>query len=101
MTRMRVRRSACATDGPRSERHRRRLLTGLGGRVVELGAGSGINFRYYPDSVTEVTAVESEAYLRRVAQQAAAASPVNVRVVDAVSGHLPFADASFDAGVTS
>ncbi len=81
--------------------HRRRLLAGLGGRVVELGAGSGIGFRHYPNSVIEVTAVEPEAYLRRVALQAAAASPVNVRVVDAVSGHLPFADASFDAGVTS
>src|SRR6266487_5714228 len=45
--------------------HRRRLLAGLGGRVVELGAGSGIGFRHYPNSVIEVTAVEPEAYLRR------------------------------------
>src|SRR5205807_8974852 len=81
--------------------HRQRLLAGLSGRVVELGAGSGINFRHYPSTVTEVVAVEPEAYLRQVAQEAAEAAPVPVRVVDAVSGNLPLEDASCDAGVVS
>jgi ubiquinone/menaquinone biosynthesis C-methylase UbiE len=79
--------------------HRRRLLAGLEGRVVELGAGSGINFRHYPDSVTEVVAVEPEEYLRRLAQQVAATAPVPVSVVPGVSGDLPLEDASCDAGV--
>src|SRR6266566_1157810 len=79
--------------------HRRRLLAGLAGRVVELGAGSGINFRHYPDSVTEVVAIEPEAYLRGLAEQAAATAPVPVRVVAGVSGALPLEDASCDAGV--
>jgi ubiquinone/menaquinone biosynthesis C-methylase UbiE len=81
--------------------HRRRLLSGLSGRVVELGAGSGINFQHYPRSVSEVVAVEPEAYLRRVAQEAARSAPVQVSVVDAVSGSLPLEDASCDAGVAS
>src|SRR4051812_48027792 len=38
--------------------HRRRLLDGLSGRVVELGAGNGLNFAHYPAAVTEVVAVE-------------------------------------------
>jgi ubiquinone/menaquinone biosynthesis C-methylase UbiE len=79
--------------------HRRRLLDGLEGRVVELGAGSGINFRYYPKSVTEVVAVEPEDYLRGLAQQAATAAPVPVQVVSGVSGALPLEEASCDAGV--
>jgi ubiquinone/menaquinone biosynthesis C-methylase UbiE len=79
--------------------HRRRMLTGLSGRLVELGAGSGINFRHYPDSVTEVVAVEPEAYLRGLAEQAAATAPVPVQVVSGVSGDLPLEDASCDAGV--
>src|SRR5712691_4607513 len=79
--------------------HRRRLLAGLEGRVVELGAGSGINFRHYPDSVTEVVAVEPEDYLRGLAEQAATTAPVPVRVVSGVSGDLPLEDASCDAGV--
>jgi ubiquinone/menaquinone biosynthesis C-methylase UbiE len=79
--------------------HRRRLLSGLSGRVVELGAGSGINFRHYPASVTEVVAVEPEEFLRGLAEKAAGTAPIPVRVVDGVSGHLPLEDASFDAGV--
>jgi ubiquinone/menaquinone biosynthesis C-methylase UbiE len=79
--------------------HRRRLLAGLSGRVVELGAGDGINFSYYPDTVTEVVAVEPEEYLRRQAEKSAAAAPVPVRVVHGVSGNLPLGDASCDAGV--
>jgi ubiquinone/menaquinone biosynthesis C-methylase UbiE len=79
--------------------HRRRLLAGLEGRVVELGAGSGTNFRHYPDSVTEVVAVEPEDYLRALAEQAATTAPVPVQVVSGVSGDLPLEDASCDAGV--
>ncbi|HEY7830960.1 MAG TPA: hypothetical protein VIC06_10400 [Solirubrobacteraceae bacterium] len=40
--------------------HRRRLLAGLSGRVIEVGAGSGANFSHYPASVSEVIAVEPE-----------------------------------------
>jgi ubiquinone/menaquinone biosynthesis C-methylase UbiE len=81
--------------------HRRRLLADLTGRVIELGAGSGTNFQYYPLTVTEVIAVEPEAYLRQVAQEAANAAPVHVSVIDGVSGNLPLEDASCDAGVAS
>jgi ubiquinone/menaquinone biosynthesis C-methylase UbiE len=81
--------------------HRRQLLTGLTGRVVELGAGNGINFHYYPETVTEVVAVEPEDYLRRQAEKAAEEAPVPVRVMDGVSARLPLDDASCDAGVAS
>jgi hypothetical protein len=36
----------------------------LSGRVIEVGAGSGANFAYYPTTVSEVVAVEPEGYLR-------------------------------------
>jgi hypothetical protein len=55
--------------------HRRKLLTGLQGRVVEVGAGSGANFRHYPTSVSEVVAVEPEPYLRERAERAASGVP--------------------------
>src|SRR5207244_1381498 len=44
--------------------HRRRMLEGLAGRVVEVGAGHGLNFPYYPSTVTEVMAIEPEPTLR-------------------------------------
>ena len=40
--------------------HRRRLLAGLSGRVIEVGAGDGMNFPHYPPEVTSVRAVEPE-----------------------------------------
>ena len=48
------------TDGAGGAEHRRELLAGVGGRVIELGAGRGLNFQYYPEAVTEVVAVEPE-----------------------------------------
>jgi ubiquinone/menaquinone biosynthesis C-methylase UbiE len=81
--------------------HRRELLAGLSGRVIEVGAGNGLNFSYYPSSVTEVVAVEPESYLRKLAVEAADAAPVPVRVIDGVSGELPVDENSFDAGVAS
>jgi SAM-dependent methyltransferase len=91
-----------ASNAPAEQtEHRRRLLAGLSGRVIEVGAGNGLNFPHYPPEVTEVLAVEPESYLRQKAEQAAAAAPVPVRVVDGVADPLPAGDASFDAGVAS
>jgi len=81
--------------------HRRRLLEGLSGRVVEVGAGNGLNFAHYPTAVTEVVAVEPEPYLRSKAEEAAGRAPVPVRVVDGLADSLPLQDAEFDAGVAS
>jgi ubiquinone/menaquinone biosynthesis C-methylase UbiE len=76
------------------------LLAGLG-RVVEIGAGNGINFGHYPATVDEVVASEPEAYLRSKAERAARDAPVLVVVSSAAADPLPFDDASFDAAVAS
>lgn len=78
--------------------HRRKLLAGLRGRVIEVGAGSGANFRHYPPSVAEVLAVEPEHYLRERAQHAAKDAPVAVSVTHGGAERLPEAE-PFDAGV--
>jgi ubiquinone/menaquinone biosynthesis C-methylase UbiE len=79
--------------------HRRRLLAGLSGEVVEVGAGDGGNFGHYPAAVTRVLALEPEPYLRAQAQSAP--STVPVELVDATADQLPVADASVDAVVFS
>lgn len=79
--------------------HRRRLLAGLSGRVVEIGAGSGANFAHYPPGVTEVVAVEPEPFLRREAAEAARAASVPVTLLDATAERLPLADGAVDVGV--
>ena len=82
-------------------RHRDELLAGLRGRVIEVGAGTGTNFAHYPPEVTDVLAVEPEARLRGLAEQAAAHAPVPVTVVDGVADRLPADDGAFDAAVVS
>jgi SAM-dependent methyltransferase len=80
---------------------RRELLAGLSGRVLEVGAGNGMNFRHYPLQVEEVLALEPEPYLRGKAEQAARTAPVRVHTDAAAAYPLPVEDASFDAVVAS
>jgi ubiquinone/menaquinone biosynthesis C-methylase UbiE len=81
--------------------HRDRALAGLSGRVIEVGAGNGMNFGHYPDTVAEVVAVEPDDHLRALAERAAAKAAVPVRVVAGHATALPVEDASVDAAVAS
>lgn len=81
--------------------HRDELLDGLEGKVIEIGAGSGLNFAHYPRSVAEVVAIEPEPYLRARATEAARQAPVPVRVVEGTAETLPVEDGIFDAAVFS
>jgi SAM-dependent methyltransferase len=86
-------------EGDVERDYRRETLAGLSGRVIEIGSGSGPNFPYYPDAVTELVSVEPEPNLRAKAIEAAHASGRPITVVDAVADRLPFEDGRFDAAV--
>jgi SAM-dependent methyltransferase len=74
--------TAMSAREPESLRRlRRENLAGLSGRVLEIGAGTGTNFAFYPGAVTEVVALEPEARLAARARDAAAQAPVPVHVV--------------------
>jgi ubiquinone/menaquinone biosynthesis C-methylase UbiE len=81
--------------------HRQTLLAGLSGRVIEVGAGHGLNFAYYPQTVTEVLAVEPEPHLRELAQDAAEHAPIPVTIVAGTAEALPAEHHSMDAAVAS
>ena len=81
--------------------HRRALVAGLSGRVIEVGAGNGRTFAHYPPEVTTVVAVEPEPRLRSSAVTAAQHAPVPVQVVDGVAEALPGADGEYDAAVVA
>lgn len=81
--------------------YRRELLRGLSGRVVDVGAGDGANFEHFPDSVTEVVAVEPEPYMRARAEENAAKASVPITVVDGLADGLPLDDGWADAAVTA
>lgn len=82
-------------------KYRDELLAGLSGRVVEIGAGNGMNFAHYPATVTEVLALEPEPYLRAKAEAAATSAPTRVTVRDGLAAALPLDDASVDAAIAS
>src|SRR3954469_5699763 len=94
-----------ASHEPESvKRLRRENLAGLTGRVLEVGAGSGTNFAYYPDTVTQVVAVEPEPRLGDKARAAAADAPIPVVVTSEAAedfGGLLFDEEPFDAVVCS
>jgi ubiquinone/menaquinone biosynthesis C-methylase UbiE len=81
--------------------HRDELLAGLSGRIIEVGAGNGLNFAHYPRDVEEVVAVEPEPHLRKLASEAALGSPVPVTVLAGTADALPLEDTSCDAAVAS
>ncbi|MFG2301991.1 class I SAM-dependent methyltransferase [Actinacidiphila glaucinigra] len=81
--------------------HRETALAGLTGRVIEIGAGTGLNFRHYPRAVAEVVAIEPERHLRRLAVDAAQHAEVPVDVVPGVAEALPVKSEAFDAAVAS
>jgi ubiquinone/menaquinone biosynthesis C-methylase UbiE len=80
---------------------RERLLAGLSGRVIEIGAGNGLNFAHYPRAVSEVVAIEPERSLRQSAVEAALRAEVPVDVVPGAAEALPVKSEGFDAAVLS
>ena len=80
---------------------RKSMLDGLAGHILEIGAGNGMNFRHYPDQVTQVEAFEPDAYLRRFAVEAAEQAPVPIEVGDAPAEEVPLGDGSVDTAVAS
>ncbi|MEU7314433.1 class I SAM-dependent methyltransferase [Streptomyces sp. NPDC007083] len=92
---------AVAADRRGGSAHRRLLLEGLSGRVLEVGAGQGRNFPHYPEAVTELVALEPEDSLRAAAERSAPAAPVPVTVVAGQAGGLPVGTRTVDAVVFS
>ena len=92
---------AAAMDRAGFAAYRGRLLAGLSGQVLELGAGSGLNFPHYPAEVERVVAIEPEPRMRELAGEAARRAPVPIEVVDAVAEDLSAFAGRFDFAVCS
>jgi ubiquinone/menaquinone biosynthesis C-methylase UbiE len=90
---------ACNVKEARAQR--RRVCEDLSGDVIEIGFGSGLNVPYYPDRVTEVTAVEpADAGWKLAGKRLRDTSiPVHRSGLDAQT--LPFPDDRFDAALST
>ena len=82
-------------------RRRRTLLGDACGRVVEIGAGTGLNIAHYPEEVTELVLIEPEPGMRRRLSRRVQRHGRVARIVGAPAEHLPLADASVDTVVST
>ena len=80
---------------------RRVACAPLRGRVVELGFGSGLNVRWYPEAVTSVDAVEPSDVAWDLSERRRARSAIPVRRCGLDGQHLDAADASYDAALST
>jgi SAM-dependent methyltransferase len=77
------------------------LLAGAAGQVLEIGAGTGSNLRFYGPTVESLTLTEPETpMLRRLERKAAEQAP-GATVLRAPAEDLPFEDATFDVAVST
>lgn len=77
------------------------LLAGAYGRVVEIGAGTGLNIAHYPEEVAELVLSEPEPGMRRRLARRLERHRRAARIIDAPAEHLPLADASVDTVVST
>src|SRR3954470_23139885 len=79
---------------------RERLLVDAGGRVLEIGGGTGVNLSYY-DGVDSLVVTEPEpAKLRRLQDKGREQGP-RAELLRAPAADLPFEAASFDTVVST
>ena len=80
---------------------RRNLLAAAGGRVLEIGGGTGANLPFYGPEVESLTITEPEPpMVRRLERRARQQAPL-ARVLRAPAEDLPFDDGTFDVVVSA
>ena len=78
------------------------LLRDVGGDVLEIGAGTGANLPHYGASVERLVATEPDRYMiPKLRERARRDRPGSLEIVESEADRLPFADATFDAVVST
>jgi ubiquinone/menaquinone biosynthesis C-methylase UbiE len=90
-----------STERAGLEERRAALIADARGATLELGAGTGLNLRHYPDAVTELVLTEPDRYMARRLRSRAAEAGRPVEVVEAPAEQLPLEDARFDTAVAT
>jgi ubiquinone/menaquinone biosynthesis C-methylase UbiE len=82
-------------------KRRSELLADARGRVVEIGAGTGLNITHYPDGIAELILTEPDTSMRRRLERSLQRNDRAARIIDAPAERLPLADASVDTVVST
>ena len=82
-------------------RHRKKVLLGAQGRILEIGFGSGLSLECYPDTVKEIIGLEpNPGMLKRAAVRTPHFTRSHLRIETGSVEALPFGESEFD-GVVS
>ena len=71
------------------------------GRVVELGAGTGLNLEHYSENVSELLLTEPDPHMAAKLRKRAGSLALDTRVIEAPAEELPFDDASIDTVIST
>ena len=88
-------------DAPEVNERRRLVCVGLGGRMLEVGFGSGLNVPHYPAAVTSVLAVEPSDVAWRLSAKRRAASPAGIVRAGLDGQWLQVPSASVDSALST
>jgi ubiquinone/menaquinone biosynthesis C-methylase UbiE len=80
---------------------RRQLLSAARGRVLEIGAGTGLNLSHYPDEIDELVLAEPAGPMAARLERRRSKLGISARVMVAPVEALPFEDGSFDTVVST
>ena len=80
---------------------RQTLIADATGRVLEIGAGTGLNLPHYNGSIESLVVTEPEAPMLRRLQRAVREHAPNAQVLRAPAEDIPFEDDSFDTVVST
>lgn len=83
------------------DERRRQLLTQARGDVLEIGAGTGLNARHYPNALDRLVLAEPEPHMARRLERRVRRLGLDAEVVRASADALPFPDATFDTVVST
>jgi ubiquinone/menaquinone biosynthesis C-methylase UbiE len=90
-----------STEDAMMRKTRAELLADASGRVLELGAGTGLNLEHYPGAVTELVLTEPERPMARQLRKKVEGATVPATVIEAPGEQLPFGDDEFDTVVST
>jgi SAM-dependent methyltransferase len=87
---------------------RRELLAGARGRVIEVGAGTGVNLEHYGSGIEDLTLVEPDRHMAarlrdrlKAGEGQGSESHAPKHLVEAPAEALPFTDGTFDTAVAT
>lgn len=83
------------------QQRRASLLAGARGRVLEIGAGTGLNVRHYPGQIDELVLAEPDPQMARGLRARVAGHPASPTVVAAPAEELPFDSGTFDTVIST